>query len=475
MSEIELYLLEYDKHRTEALQQAREAATRLENKSLKLVTLVEQLGEYLVNEDESIRAKTLFFLTDVLNALPAKTLSRQQRNLLCDFVLSRIATDPDGIEAAARSLIALESMGKWENERAAQIFISLLDGTNPLKLFKLQKQRYAILQLIDLLMAKYRNALEENQASRPDTLEKLVFYFDGEKDPRNLMIVFSVLLVPMTEWDVSANAQEFFEGVFNYFPITFKPPPDDPYGITAQQLKDRLRDCISATSYLAPFSFPALLDKLDSTSPNTKRDSLQAIKACVTNYTPRTVSLYAVTLWDALKFEILNVQEEQLAEQALAILASIATRLSESGDLQSYLKPIAKECNEHLEDAPTKQSQAAGRILHTISGASAEASNFLSKAVLPQIISLHETAGSVSKRHALAAITIELVRANVLVFGEWRTIDRELFQRIGSRENALSDFNGQLQGILLGGLSDTPKQDASYRTICINGLANLVK
>ena len=36
-------------------------------------------------------------------------------------------------------------------------FPRLLDSTNPLKQFKLQKQRYAILQLVDILMAKYRH------------------------------------------------------------------------------------------------------------------------------------------------------------------------------------------------------------------------------------------------------------------------------------------------------------------------------
>lgn len=66
------------------------------------------------------------------------------------------------------------------------------------------------------------------------------------------------------------NYKDMFDSVFNYFPITFKPPPDDPYGITAQQLKDRLRTCIAATSCFAPHAFPALLDKLDSTSINVK-------------------------------------------------------------------------------------------------------------------------------------------------------------------------------------------------------------
>lgn len=41
----------------------------------------------------------------------------------------------------------------------------------------------------------------------PDFLERFISYFDGEKDPRNLMVVFSILKVPMTEWDVGKNAQ----------------------------------------------------------------------------------------------------------------------------------------------------------------------------------------------------------------------------------------------------------------------------
>ena len=61
-----------------------------------------------------------------------------------------------------------------------------------------------------------------------------------------------------------------FDSVFCYFPITFRPPPNDPYGISAQDLKSRLRDCIAASGHFAPFAFPQLLDKIDSTSLNVK-------------------------------------------------------------------------------------------------------------------------------------------------------------------------------------------------------------
>ncbi len=64
--------------------------------------------------------------------------------------------------------------------------------------------------------------------------------------------------------------QTLFDSVFCYFPITFRPPPDDPYGISAQDLKGRLRDCLASTKYFAPYVFPQLLDKLDSISNNVK-------------------------------------------------------------------------------------------------------------------------------------------------------------------------------------------------------------
>ena len=38
-------------------------------------------------------------------------------------------------------------------------------------------------------------------------LSRFITYFDGEKDPRNLMVVFSILRVVMTEWDISSCIQ----------------------------------------------------------------------------------------------------------------------------------------------------------------------------------------------------------------------------------------------------------------------------
>lgn len=175
------------------------------------------------------------YLAEVLAAIPQKVLSLQQStypsfrtyclreftiwgcmglgadtglgNLLCDFILSRIEDSEGGLGSCAKALIALEERGKWDPSRVQTIINALLDHTHPLRQYKQQSERYPVLRLIDILMAKYREALRDLHDNRDGFMERFIVYFDGEKDPRNLMVVFSILRVPMTEWDIGADAQ----------------------------------------------------------------------------------------------------------------------------------------------------------------------------------------------------------------------------------------------------------------------------
>jgi DNA repair/transcription protein MET18/MMS19 len=213
---------------------------------------------------------------------------------------------------------------------------------------------------------------------------------------------------------------------------------------------------------------------LDSTSVNTKRDVLQAITSAVTEYGPRTIALYSITLWDALKFEILNVQEEDLAEEALNGLAAIARTLSqgESGPLNAYLRPIIKECNEHLEDAPTKQSQAAARILHKIADVSPEVLNILLAGILPNLFLLFQTADTMAKRRGLLEVLVQLIQANIDVYGTWRSMGTAGEQAPAS---ALSQFQPQAFEVMLNGLEAAPVKEVSFRLTCLDGLLHLSK
>ena len=121
MSDVQLYLIEAGKNKDEARRIAQQTATRLERKELKLVSLVEGIGEYINNEDAKLRANSLAYLAEVLQCVPRGVLSLQQRALLTEFILSRIEDDREGTAYCAQALIALEDRGKWDQDTAAKI------------------------------------------------------------------------------------------------------------------------------------------------------------------------------------------------------------------------------------------------------------------------------------------------------------------------------------------------------------------
>lgn len=120
-------------------------------------------------------------------------------------------------------------------------------------------------------------------------------------------------------------------------------------------------------------------------------------------------------MWDALKFEVLAAQEDDLAVEALKALGLIAASFSTGfeGPLNAYLRPIIKECNEHLEDAPTKQSQSAGKILHAVSSAAPVVADRIAKGVLPTLFELFKSSQSISKRRGLLEVFNDVVKAYI--------------------------------------------------------------
>ena len=331
-----------------------------------------------------------------------------------------------------------------------------------------QSQRLQVLELVSGLMSKHRSAIKGLQS---ESLVGIVDIVSGEKDPRNLMIIFSILKVIMVEWDIVDHAETLFDAVFCYFPITFRPPPDDPYGITAQDLKSRLRDCIAASHYFAPYAFPQLIDKLDSTSTSVKKDVLQTITACALSYDVITMSNYSITLWDSLKYEILNVQEEDLAKEALVAISAIGERLStglistdSKTSLATYMRPIMKECNEYLQAPQHKQSKPAGQILSSLGAASAVALFLVVKSVVPQLLTLYQDADSISKQRTLLEVLLQILQPTLKFYGIPQSA------KTAKLENPLEPFKDRLFELFSQALMSTAEEEISFRIVALRSL-----
>lgn len=60
------------------------------------------------------------------------------------------------------------------------------------------------MDLLHALMSQYRTTLKD---IGDETIVGITDIVSGEKDPRNLMIIFSILRVIMVEWDITSYAE----------------------------------------------------------------------------------------------------------------------------------------------------------------------------------------------------------------------------------------------------------------------------
>ncbi|KAJ5140797.1 Armadillo-like helical [Penicillium atrosanguineum] len=466
MSALQTFMLVVEHDKEEAKRIAESVAHDLESKKTSLIEIVQGLAEYINDEDPILRGKAVSFLTSVIKSLPPRFLSRQQIQVLTTFFGDRIE---DG--GAIAGLKTLQALDRFTKDMAAETAQAMFSNFQDLQ-SRSQSQRFQVYQLLNDLMSNHRKALLE---MGDISLIGIVDLMTGEKDPRNLMMVFSILKVVMMEWEITNHAELLFDSVYNYFPITFRPPPNDPYGITAQDLKGRLQDCISSNRLFAPQAIPALLEKLDSTSPNVKRDALNTLIACIHSYDPDTVSRCSITIWEVLKFEILNAQEEFLSELSLEALKGIAQRLSEGVTettqelpLAQYLKPITKECNEQLQEPQQKQAKPAQQILGSLSSSSVPAFTLVVQTVVAPIFTIYQEADGIVKQRALLETLSVLFESAINIFGKWTTRGSEV-----SFVNPLLEFKDQFSDVLGQTLMGAAKEEASFRVTALKGFLRL--
>ena len=125
-------------------------------------------------------------------------------------------------------------------------------------------------------------------------------------------------------------------------------------------------------------------------------------------------------MWDALKYEVWNMEDESIAASVLDTFTAMAARLSREKEyLRIFLSPVAKECREHLEDIPTKQSKASESVIASLSRASVGAFNYLAPPLIEYLLDQFEKADSVTKLHGVLEILVEVMRSSSSALGEW--------------------------------------------------------
>ena len=188
------------------------------------------------------------------------------------------------------------------------------------------------------------------------------------------------------------------------------------------------------------------------------------------------MSSYAIILWDSLKFEILNAQEEDLAEESLYALRAIAVKLGHglaSPDpktaLARYVRPITKECNEQLQEPQHKQAKPTGRILSSLASASNVALYLIVKAVMPSLLTLLQGADSLAKQRSLLEVLISIFDSAISLSDD---TNAEIAAPPGIT-NPLGPFKDLLFELCSQALMSTAFEEVSFRIVALRALLRL--
>ncbi|KAK4127189.1 hypothetical protein N657DRAFT_197534 [Parathielavia appendiculata] len=331
------------------------------------------------------RAKALGFLAGTLEALNKSILKSDQVLRLIGFFGAMFSYDHKaGITASAKALRRLYAMKAFKPDMGVKI---LEDVCKIKEDFRLQTAvtRLEIYELFLSLVQDPAVSSELRLKYGPSSgfVIDLLQLCQNERDPRNLMVWFSILALLLTDFDPSPEVTEEIFKVFSaYFPISLRSSAT-PIGITAEDLKEAVRGCFSAHQRVASHAFPFLIQKLDQGDAVTvavKLDILKTIQACIERYENPQANVvpHLGKIWNSLKYEVRNGEVKETIDATLNVLRAIARRLDGTATnkldvslLSSYVDLVSRDCRDDLPN-PTYTKQA-GLLLMTVIGSNIRA------------------------------------------------------------------------------------------------------
>ncbi|KAI1791817.1 ARM repeat-containing protein [Ganoderma leucocontextum] len=433
-----------------------------------LLNVVKSLGEFLTSEEDDLRTKGVEFLSLVLARCPPEKLNRQSVRTLVAFYCGKLE-DTETIIPALKGLNTLTKLPLFASSDAVEVAKALFQHVKMNVL--VQSQRFTVFSIIDNLVAHRREALR----SMGDEFIRGYFTLaEGEKDPRNLMLAFAIDRVLLIEFDVEKFIEDFFNITFCYFPITFRPPPNDPYGITSEDLKATLRSCLHASPAFGKLAIPLFLEKLNAGSPITKKDTLDTLDVCLPVYGAAVAREFARKLWNALKLEIFQPTDSVTEEKALktfqVLIQTIYSAAKEEEDaaIEGLAKDASDECMEILREPEKSQAKHAIKVLCAFMSTTPSVARFTLARAVPHFVKLFLDPDELPNRAPTLRLLADLIEAARKSTSQ----DPEVLPDEGNVP--LSPYKDEVLGILTVGLkapaSAYPAIDALKSMVLTGGL-----
>ncbi|XP_074518694.1 MMS19 nucleotide excision repair protein homolog [Halichoeres trimaculatus] len=392
---------------------AKDTATGLRDGQFTILQLVEALGLSLTSSQPHTRARGVQLLSEVLHEC-YEGLTEREVEVLLAFYENRLKDHYVITPPVLQGLRALTKCTVLPPGSAVSMLRSLFQDVHVQSL--MLTERACVYNMLI-------NLMESREAELKGLGADFVFGFvqsmDGERDPRNLLLAFQIANnIIQRGYDLGKFTEELFEVTSCYFPIDFSPPPNDPHGITREELIQTLRNVLTGTPKFAEFLLPLIIEKLDSDVQSAKLDSLQTLAASVSQYEHKDLAEFLEGLWASLRREVFQTSSEKIESAGLAALTAITSCLSRSvlnsdseDSLCTFLDLIFKDCKHHLCEPDLKLVWPSAKLLQAACSASNRASHIVTAAVMPSLLEQYNSRTQCSHRRTLLEVVQRFIQS----------------------------------------------------------------
>ncbi|KAJ2797582.1 hypothetical protein H4R20_005132, partial [Coemansia guatemalensis] len=249
---------------------------------------------------------------------------------------------------------------------------------------------------------------------------------DGEKDPRSLMVAFQIIPKLAKMVNIKNNAEDLFDVIFCYFPITFKHRESDPSSISPESLKAALRAAITCSPYFGDMAIKPLIEKTTAASMSVKIDTYETLSAAASAYDPEVLKPDMETLVEQIREDVIMASDEAVASAALDTLEAMYSAVSPAAPFSNGSDGRVPEFNEALtpldyvlKDAifqltadEIKNPEQIGKLLRSAARSSTYNCNVVSDAVLPIIVERLHTTDVLTVRRELIDVLNHVLSAS---------------------------------------------------------------
>ncbi|XP_015819117.2 MMS19 nucleotide excision repair protein homolog isoform X3 [Nothobranchius furzeri] len=392
---------------------AKEAAKGVKDGQFTMLQLVEALGGSLTSSQPHTRARGVQLLSDVLQENYAD-LTEREVEVLIAFYENRLKDHHVVTPPVLRGLQALTKCTALPPGSAVSMLRSVFQDVHVQSL--MLTERGCVYNMLI-------NLMETREAELKGLGADFVFGFvqsmDGERDPRNLLLAFQIANnIILGGYSLGKFTEELFEVTSCYFPIDFTPPPNDPHGITKEELILALRTVLTGTPSFAEFLLPLIIEKMDSDIQSAKLDSLQTLAACGSKYDHRDLAEFLQGLWTSLRREVFQTSSEKIESAALTALTALTSCLSRSvvnsdseDTLITLLDLVLTDCKHHLCEPDLKLVWPSAKLLQAACSASNRASHIITAAVMPSLIEQYNSRTQCSHRRTLLEVVQRFIKS----------------------------------------------------------------